>query len=255
MNEKNGAIDRRQVLIIGSALALLPAMASVPKTAALRGTVFYRERMALPPDAVVEVKLVDVSRADAPSTTIGQTNVAAGSGTATPFEIEYDPSRIKAGNRYALQARIAASGTLLFINDTAYPVFTGQADKTDILVTRVSSEPDSTQSPIGRWVVETIGGIAVIDGIQSTLDIRDNGTAGGKGGCNSFRGSVTIDGSAISFSGIAATMMACARPAMDQERRFFAALRDARSFRLEGEPAKLLLLDDAGAAVAALRPA
>lgn len=255
MTADDGTLDRRRLLAIALAITTLPAMSGAPKTATLSGTVFYRERMALPPGAVVEVKLVDISRADAPSITIGQVSVAAGPGTPTPFSLEYDPTQIRAGNRYALQARITADGTLLFISDTSYPVFTGEPDKTDILVTRVSSTPVPATSPVGRWVAETIGDSPVSDGTRSTLEINNNGTAGGKGGCNSFRGSVTIDGSEIAFSGIASTMMACDRAVMDQERRFFAALRNARRFRLEGEPVKLVLLDGAGSAVATLRPA
>ena len=46
------------------AAALLTA-ATAAGAAEIRGTVTYRERMALPPDARLEVDLLDVSRADA----------------------------------------------------------------------------------------------------------------------------------------------------------------------------------------------
>ena len=39
------------------------------------GTVDYRERMALPPDAVVEVRLSDVSRQDVAAPVIAETTV------------------------------------------------------------------------------------------------------------------------------------------------------------------------------------
>ena len=45
---------------------------TVPATSVVTGTVTYRERIALSPQAVVEVKLLDISQADAPAITIGE---------------------------------------------------------------------------------------------------------------------------------------------------------------------------------------
>ncbi|WP_367272350.1 YbaY family lipoprotein [Phreatobacter sp.] len=50
----------------------LNAAAAMAETRTLSGMVIYRERIALPPSAVVEVKLVDISLADAPSRTIAE---------------------------------------------------------------------------------------------------------------------------------------------------------------------------------------
>jgi putative lipoprotein len=43
--------------------------------AVVTGSVSYRERIALPPDAVVKVQLSDVSRQDAPAPLIAETTV------------------------------------------------------------------------------------------------------------------------------------------------------------------------------------
>jgi len=63
--------------------------------AAVSGTVAYRERIALPPTAVIKVQLVDVSRADAPAVVVGEQLIEAG-GRQVPFafKIPYDPARI-----------------------------------------------------------------------------------------------------------------------------------------------------------------
>lgn len=104
----------------------------------LKGSIAYRERIALPPDAKAEVKLVDVSRADAPSVTIAEQTFPLTGSVPASFELTYDPARIVSGNRYALQARITADGQLMFITDQQWPVLDGQADKTDLLLVRVS---------------------------------------------------------------------------------------------------------------------
>ena len=60
--------------------------------AVVTGTVTYRERIALSPQAVVEVKLEDVSRADAAAVTIGEQTITNPGQVPIDFEIEYDPS-------------------------------------------------------------------------------------------------------------------------------------------------------------------
>ena len=89
------------------------------------GTVTYRERIALPPTAVIKVQLVDVSRADAPAIVLGE-QVTHASGRQVPFafEIPFDPARIEANYSYAVQARIEQDGQLRFISDRHYAVIT-----------------------------------------------------------------------------------------------------------------------------------
>jgi putative lipoprotein len=84
------------------------------------GSITYRERMALPPTAQVEVTLADVSRMDAPSTTIAQQSFTA-DGRQVPFAftLTVDQRRLDPRHSYAVSARITdASGKLMFITDT-----------------------------------------------------------------------------------------------------------------------------------------
>lgn len=93
--------------------------------AKVTGTVTYRERIALPPTAVIKVQLVDVSRADAPAVVIGERLVhPGGQQVPFPFEIAYDSAKIEANHSYAVQARIEVDGQLRFINDQRYAVIT-----------------------------------------------------------------------------------------------------------------------------------
>lgn len=94
------------------------------------------------------------------------------------------------------------------------------------------------------WLAEDIRGRGVMDTARSTLHVRADGSISGLGACNRYFGSVSIKGSSISFSGIGATMMACAPALMDQERKLFDALKEAASFRFE--QGKLFLVDAQG---------
>ena len=111
-------------------LTACSGMAAAPKgggaaTASVSGTVTYLQRIALPPTAVIQVRLVDVSLADAPAVVLGEQLIQAG-GSQVPFsfEIPYDPARIDPSFSYAIQARIEDGGRLLFINDQHYAVVT-----------------------------------------------------------------------------------------------------------------------------------
>ena len=110
----------------------------------VKGTATYRERMALPPNAVFEATLEDVSRADAPSEIVGQTRIEGPGNPPIRFEISYDPSRINPKNRYTVRARILVGGRLFFTSDQSYPVLTGgQGNEVEVLLRRAGSGPAS----------------------------------------------------------------------------------------------------------------
>lgn len=93
--------------------------------ATVTGTVAYRQRIALPPNAVVEVTLQDTSRADAPALVLDrQTIPTNGKQVPIPFTLTYDPTTINPTHTYTVAARILVNGQLQWINTTSYPVIT-----------------------------------------------------------------------------------------------------------------------------------
>lgn len=112
------------------------------------GTVSYRERIALPNNAVVRVSLFDVSRADAPAKVLG-TQEFSTMGKQVPFEysIPYDSADIDARHRYSVSARIEVDGKLMFISDSHYGVITDQhhTHVAKINLIRVNRDKNSEQ--------------------------------------------------------------------------------------------------------------
>jgi putative lipoprotein len=105
------------------------------------GTVTYRQRIALPSTAVVEVTLQDISRQDAPATLLAREVILTGGRQAPiPFTLAYDADAIDSRFTYAVAARITNGGKLLFINDTVHPVITREAP----------SEVEVVVKPVGR---------------------------------------------------------------------------------------------------------
>jgi putative lipoprotein len=112
-----------------------------PPAAGLRvtGTVAYRERIALPPGAEIEVTLADVSRAGADGGVVSRQVIpAAGRSAPFSFELPYTRGDIDPARAYAVRARITVGGELWFSADQAVPVLTrGAPARVDLMLKRV----------------------------------------------------------------------------------------------------------------------
>jgi len=129
-------------------LTLMLAACQISKaepTASVRGEATYLERIAVPPGAQLEVRLLDVSRADAPSETIGGVTLSSIGQPPYPFEIAYRPDQIVSSHQYVVQARLMHDGRLLFITDQAYPVITrGYPTEMQLVLKRVGAPPPAS---------------------------------------------------------------------------------------------------------------
>jgi putative lipoprotein len=88
------------------------------------GSVSYMQRIALPPQATVEVKLQDAS-ATGPRLIAEQKFAVGNQQVPMPFELKFDPKDIDPRHPYEVSARILLDGKVRFVSDTAYPVLTG----------------------------------------------------------------------------------------------------------------------------------
>ncbi len=239
-------LSRRSALqLVAGALvvSVVPARADGP---VITGTVVYRERMLLPAGAEAEVTLEDVSLADAPATVLGTVTVPATT-SPTRFTLPYDATAMAEGHSYALRAAIRADGALLFTTTDHIAFEPARLDGYELLVRRVASDEAGALSLYRSWLAEDIGGAGVLDDVQSTLTIAEDGSVTGRGGCNGFGGMATIAGDRLSFGPLAGTLMACSEAVMDQERKFHEALARTAAFRLDTAQGKLHLLDAGGA--------
>lgn len=94
-------------------------------TNTVTGTVSYMVRMALPPTAVIEVKLQEVSLADAPAKVLAEEKITLGERQVpVPFSLTFDPAKIEQNHIYSVSARITVDGGLRFMADQSFPVIT-----------------------------------------------------------------------------------------------------------------------------------
>jgi len=210
----------------------------------VHGTVTYRERMALTPAAELLVQLLDVSRADAPSTTIAETRIKDPGQVPIEFTVDFDPKQIDERMSYTLRATISDNDQLLFTTDTHYPVLTrGNGDQADLLLIRVMAPRTSSGLTDTEWRLLSIRA----EPLELTDESRrphlslteENKLASGYAGCNRFSGGWQSDGDSIEFGNMAVTMMACA-DGNDTEQAFLQALGEVTRYDLSGERLQLL---------------
>jgi putative lipoprotein len=124
----------------------------------IQGTATYEERKALPPAAVFEALLEDVSRADAPAEIVASTRIASPGNPPINFTITYDPGKILPKHRYVVRARILLDEKPLFVTDTASPVLTaGSASKLSLMMRPVGggqTPPPTWRPPAKRRIGE-----------------------------------------------------------------------------------------------------
>ena len=110
------------------------------ETASLTGVVTYRQRIALPPNAVVRVTLTDVSLQDVAAKVLTEIEVPTdGRQVPIPFRLAYWPERIEATHTYSVRAQIVVDGALFMTSTTSYPVITrGAPTKLTIVVQPVN---------------------------------------------------------------------------------------------------------------------
>ena len=97
------------------------------------GTIWIKQKVALPPDAVLTVTLSDASLADAPSKVVAQRAVRTeGKQAPVSFVLPYNPSDVQPNARILLSAAVTINGKLVFITDTVQEAINNGGTKIDL---------------------------------------------------------------------------------------------------------------------------
>ena len=250
-----------------AAAGLLVAVAQPAPAQSIQGTATYRERIALPPAAIFEATLEDVSRADARADVIARTRLTPAGNPPIRFDIAVDLGRIFPDCRYVVRARILVGDRLMFTTDSRYPVLTqGHGTTVALMLRRVASGPPAPPGSQGsgtppqprstRPLEKTYWKATELDGkpvptAETTREVYivlgGTGRVGGSDGCNRLIGSYELTGDAIKFGALAGTQMACPNTA-DTERGLRKALSGASRWSIAGD--RLELFDTGGSRLA-----
>jgi len=124
-------------------MTLLCTAASPSWAGTLEGTAYYRERIALPPDAMFEAQLQDISRADVPAVVLGRARLEPAGQPPFRFKISYDEAAVDPRGRYAVRATVAQAGKLLFTMDTIHSPFDARNAPLQLLLVSAGRGPQA----------------------------------------------------------------------------------------------------------------
>lgn len=205
------------------------ALVVTPAAGRITGTITYRERIMLSPEAEVWIKLLDVSLADATATTLGTEKIKDPGLPPINFILDYNPANIQERFRYVVRAEIRDGGKLVFTTAKAHPVLTGgTGNEVELMLVAVDhSPPPSAELLDTRWKLIAIENQPIItksppDEAHLLLNSDDN-TVAGYSGCNRFSGGFTRQDEALSFGPLLSTRRACI-DSMDLEANYLQAL-------------------------------
>jgi len=203
----------------------------------VRGTATYRERIAMPSDAVFEATLEDVSRADAPSEVISRIRVPSPGNPPIAFEIGYDPARIVQGNRYAVRARVLVRDELFFTTDQFYPVTPGAGTSPLQLLLKRSAAAAGASLENTYWKLTNLGAeeVHIPAGAREVYMLLKDGQMSGFSGCNSLSGKYEVKADHLTLTQMASTMMYCEGPGGAIEKSLYAAVGRVARYKIDGQ--------------------
>jgi len=140
------------VRIAWLALAFISFPLDASQTEQVKGTATYLQRMALPPNAVFNVHVEDVSRADASAETIGSVRIIGPGNPPIAFAIDIDPQRVDERHRYSVMM-VSVEGHMKML-----PTMEGTDRQPTLVVNRF----------IGVWPGETCGARFATSDLQNT---------------------------------------------------------------------------------------
>ena len=216
---------------------------------AVSGTVSYKERMALPPDAELVVLLYQQT-ADGRLRVAEYRTPTAGRNVPLPFRVVVSPEYT--ATSYELEAAIMSGGSTLFFTPAPVKVVPGQSGVA-VWTQRVIQPAVAPGAVVAvpelagtRWLLTEVGGqpAATYPGqpeahLLFTPSGNGMGRISGSDGCNNLVGSYTLNGTILAFDHMGSTMRLC--PQGDAQARALAsALGRTTSLRLEGNRLELM---------------
>lgn len=96
----------------------------------------------------------------------------------------------------------------------------------------------------GTWKLHELDGQGALGEPKPPLTFAVNRTLRGESGCNIVNGSFSFGGTTLKVGKLATTRRACAKPMMEQEKRYLEALRRVTTWRIDNDA--LVLADGKG---------
>lgn len=234
-------------------LALLAGCATrapqSPADAVITGTALVRERIGLPPQAVFEAVLLDVSRADQPPVVLGRQRVQPAGSPPYAIRIPYAQAQFDPAGRHEVRARVWVDGRLALASELRHPVPPDRAYRhADVILRPMPTAPGRIAAAMPllqtHWRLREVEGEPVAPAPAAgepephLILQAEDGRVLGHGGCNRFIGDFAVQGRRLQVANLVSGLSLC----LDRgglESRWLRALLAVQSYVQEGTELQL----------------
>lgn len=144
--------------------------------AVVSGEVFYRERIAAPENARLEVILEDISRADTPAVRVGEMVLENAGQPPYEYSIAYEVDEIDTRHRYRVAARLYEGDNLIFASDRVHQVITHDFPlEVNIPMKQVPTRAVDSPEPSEEQALDSKGEIDVPATFKGRLPLGEGG--------------------------------------------------------------------------------
>lgn len=126
----------KSLLPVAMAASVLVGCATPNASVEIQGEVWFKERIAVPAEAILSVQLQDVSKMDVPAVVIAELERSDVT-TPAPFQFVIPSDQFEPGHRYAIGAKITLGDELMFINTQSYPIDISNQGPMSVLIQKV----------------------------------------------------------------------------------------------------------------------
>ena len=213
------------------------------------GSLTYRQRIALPQDAVANLSVIRVE-ATGDETLAKQSFALNGRQVPIPFEITVTDEGEPGGSEsLSFTATILDNaGELLWQTEDALS-FVADAARNDLGMVMLSpaGRDEVTLSDVaGRdWMIARLNGEPVMTSAPIILRFDENGQISGNASCNAYTASGTIEDSILTIGPIALTRKACMPKIIEQEAFFLDLMENVSQMQID-ETGLLTMTSDWG---------
>lgn len=209
----------------------------------LNVSVIYLDRRMLPPGAVLNVTLEDVSLADAPSVTLSTESMDIAGAPPYPVTLNYDANKVQANHRYSVRATVKVDDKLIMTSTSTMDPFAADAKqplevKLDRVAPPQNVAPQANQPTLAgpQWQLVTLSGQAVKPGAGGDsafiqFDATTN-SVNGFAGCNNFHGTLEAQTATTLTVGQAASTRKMCMEGMELEQAFLASLPEFANYSI-----------------------
>lgn len=218
-------------------------------TPTLKGSVVYRERIALPPGAELRVQLLDVSGQKIKPPPLSEYIKTLNQAPPYTFELPFQAADIQTGHHYAVKADILVGGNVMFSGRQRLKSMEPQVSKLIITAKRQTANnqnlPNGKAFTSRKWMLKEYKGTAFSTAQENRvpyLQFEHDGKLFGFTGCNQIGGKYLMNDRQIALRPATMTNRACFNQVIN-ERDFLTTLKNVAYIKHADHDLSLLSTD------------